>query len=476
MKIGIILGDQLFPQKVEADHYLMIESYELCTHYKYHKQKIVFFLSAMRSYAQEIQNITYKQLSKKKYVEILEEVVQEKDVTEIVMYEIEDKFFAKEIMTFCEEKNIILTFENSPGFLTTRKEFVAWKKSNKLFMADFYKFQRRRLNILMDGDKPVGDKWSFDEENRKKLPKNHELPNKPEVELTQHTKEVIELVKKEFSNHPGELENFWLPTTRKQALNWLDTFLDERFELFGDYEDAIEERQSLLYHSALSPLLNCGLLTPKEVVDKALQKDVPINSQEGFIRQIIGWREFVRGCYHTSTYENNHFKHKNKLTKSWYEGTTGIKPVDDAIQKAQKFAYLHHIERLMVVGNCMLLCEIDPQEVNKWFMELFIDSADWVMEPNVFSMSQFSDGGISEGGFATKPYIAGSNYIRKMGNYKKEDWCDVFDGLYWRFIRQNKDTFSRNPRMSMMAKMSENSKHDEKVRLANEFIKKHTYK
>lgn len=485
MKLGLILGDQLFPKPVKADHYLLIESRDLATNYRYHKHKIILFFAAMRNYCEDLrrkdETVTYGELANKKYVEVLEGFLNKwkKDdpVTEIIMYEIEDKFFAEQIEKFCKQKEVKLTLKQSPGFLTSRQEFKEWRGSSRLFMADFYQWQRKRLDIMVEDNKPEGGKWSFDEENRKKLPKNHDAPRITLPKPTRHVEEVKVIVGKRFSEHPGKTDGFCYPTTRKQAISWLDEFLEKRFRLFGDYEDAIEEQEQIMHHSVLSPLLNLGLLTPKEVIDRALACDVPINSKEGFIRQIIGWREFVRGCYHTTSYEGmNHFKHKNKLKKSWYEGTTGIKPLDDSIKKAQNLGYLHHIERLMIVGNMMLLCEVDPDEVNKWFMELFIDSADWVMAPNVYSMSQFADGGINNGGFATKPYIAGSNYIRKMSHYKKEDWCDVMDGLYWRFIRKNQETFSKNPRSSMMARMSQDKKHDEKITLAEKFIREHTYK
>ncbi len=478
MKLGLILGDQLFPEPVEAEHYLMIESQDLATHYKYHKHKIILFFAAMRSYADSLKEqgkVTYGELANKKYTEVLEGFLKKNKVTEIITYEIEDEFFEKEIKEFCKKNTITLTIKTSPGFLTTRKEFSSWREQNKLFMATFYEWQRKRLKILIKDGKPEGGKWSFDEENRKKLPKNHTTPKLTLPKPTRHVEEVNKLVEKKFFEHPGTSENFCYPTTREQALDWLQEFLEKRFEHFGDYEDAIEEQEQFMYHSVLSPLLNLGLLTPKEVVDKALQCDVPLNCKEGFVRQIIGWREFVRGCYHTSNYEGlNHFNHENTLTKSWYDGTTGIVPLDDTIKKTLKFGYAHHIERLMIVGNIMLLSEIHPDEVNKWFMELFVDSADWVMAPNVYSMSQFADGGQQGGGFATKPYVCGSNYIRKMSHYKEGEWCDVMDGLYWRFIRKNQKTFSKNPRMAMMAKMALSEKHDEKITKAEEWLKENT--
>ena len=206
-----------------------------------------------------------------------------------------------------------------------------------------------------------------------------------------------------------------------------------------------------LFHSAISPLINCGLLTPQEILSaiQPYEASIPINSYEGFVRQIIGWREFIRGIYHNFDdvqQTSNFFNHQRKLTNHWYNATTSILPLDDAIKQTMKLEYTHHINRLMVIGNIMLMCNIHPQEVYRWFMECYIDSADWVMGPNVFGMSQFSDGGI----FATKPYICGSNYIRKMSHYKKGEWCEPMDALYWRFIADNVDFFAGNFRMKFM--------------------------
>jgi deoxyribodipyrimidine photolyase-related protein len=193
-------------------------------------------------------------------------------------------------------------------------------------------------------------------------------------------------------------------------------------------------------------------LQPAEVLDAVLANFSPDNSHlpsyEGFVRQLIGWREFIRGMYRNFNFRQNHFGLKRKMNDAWYTATTGIPPIDDAIKKVQSYAYNHHIERLMVLGNAMLLCGLHPDEVNRWFMEMYIDSADWVMEPNVYGMSQYAAGDL----FATKPYIAGSNYLRKMSHYPKGDWCDIMDGLYWRFIDQHRPTFANNPRMAFMLK------------------------
>ncbi len=465
----LILGDQLFPlsyyKKYKELPIFMAEDVGLATHYKYHKHKIAFFFLSMRTYADELNNqgfnVHYEKLSASSFIERLKKFTTKNKIQKIVMTEIQDKFFEKELNEFSVDHDIAFEFLESPMFLCSRQQFKNYLAHHpKPFMKSFYEKERRRLGILiMKDQKPEGGQWSFDVENRKKAPK--ELTNKglathaPSV----HLKEVTKLINDKFSAHPGSMEDFWLPTDRKGALKNLNHFIEHHLVQFGDYQDAITPRDPFLYHSIISPMMNNGLITPDEIIQKVIKayegnKNIPLASVEGFIRQVMGWREFVRGIYQNFSDKEettNFFNHQGKLTKDWYEGTTGIPPVDDAIKKALKYGYCHHIERLMVISNIMLLSEIHPQEVHKWFMEMFVDSADWVMGPNVYGMGQFSDGGI----FATKPYISGSNYILKMSDYKKGDWSEVWDALFWRFIGKNATFFSKNPRMSMMAKTYE---------------------
>jgi deoxyribodipyrimidine photolyase-related protein len=241
----------------------------------------------------------------------------------------------------------------------------------------------------------------------------------------------------------------------EDAQKWLDNFLAERFEKFGVYEDAIVQKESVLYHSVLSPMLNIGLLTPQQIIDETLRvsaaKNIPLNSLEGFIRQIVGWREFIRLVYEregTKQRTTNYWKFKRKISTSFWTGDTGIAPIDSTIKKVLKTGYAHHIERLMVLGNFMLLCEFDPDEVHKWFMEMFIDAYDWVMVPNVYGMTQFADGGL----MTTKPYISGSNYLSKMSDYEKGTWQPIWDGLFWRFMHVHRNFFLQNPRIGMLVK------------------------
>jgi deoxyribodipyrimidine photolyase-related protein len=467
----------------------MAEDFELCTYEKHHKHKLILFLSSMRKYSSELKskkfNVTYYQFNKKNinltYEDKLSEFIKSKNISEINMFEVEDKFFEKRILRFCKKNNIKINFLESPMFLNTRSDFKKYlSKVKKPFMATYYKQQRIEKNILMNGDKPIGEKCSFDEENRKKIPDNILIPSLPNFTEDADVKDVKKTVDDFFPNHPGNVSSYWLGSSRKDALKALDVFIKDKIINFGDYEDAVKKNSPFLLHSVLSPYLNVGLITPKEIIKKILDtgknKKIPLNSLEGFIRQVIGWREFMRGIYqnYDDKLENtNFFNHQRKLTDDWYNGTTGIDPIDDAIKDVNKYGYAHHIIRLMHLSNVMTLSQLHPKEIYKWFMEMFVDSSDWVMSPNVFGMGTFSDGGI----FSTKPYICGSNYIIKMSNYKKGNWSDIVDGLYWNFIHTNKDILAKNPRMGMVMMSYRKLKEDRKdylLKIANEFIAKKT--
>lgn len=477
----LILGNQLFPQhllkEIPTKNIFMREDPELCTYYRFHKHKIIFFLAAMRTYAKALikskYNVHYEELGENpgSYEKSLLSFIKDNKINKVFAFEIEDKFFETRLIKIFEKANVELQVLPSPMFLTSRKEFATYLSSyKKPFMKTFYESQRKRLKVLIDkDDKPTGGKWSFDEENRLPLPANRLPPDVPLIRPSPIVKQVQELVEARFPQHPGRSEQFWLPVSREEALSWLDSFLEERLTNFGPYEDAIPTHSDFVYHSVLTPFLNTGLVTPDEVIESTLlyakKNKINIASVEGFIRQVIGWREFIRGIYQnfSDTQESgNFFKHKKKLNNLWYTGQTGIAPLDATIRKTNKYAYAHHIERLMVVGSLMLLLEVDPHEAYRWFMEMFIDSSDWVMGPNVFGMALFSDGGI----FATKPYFCGSNYYRKMGGYKaSEPWCDGVDGLYWSFIEKNKEFFLKNPRMSMMVRTIEKMDPEKKKRI-----------
>ena len=330
---------------------------------------------------------------------------------------------------------------------------------------------------MMIGDKPEGGKWTYDDQNREKYPKNKIPPEIDYPKKDDNYNEALNYLNNNYKNNYGLIddENIY-PYNFQLAKKWLDDFFITRFYEFGPYEDAVVKEKSILNHSVLSPLLNTGLINPKELIKRTInyhyENKIPINSTEGFIRQIIGWREFIRGvyvCKGTEERNKNFWNFSRKIPSSFYSATTGIDPVDDTINKINKSGYANHIERLMIIGNFMLLCEFDPNEVYRWFMELFIDSYDWVMVPNVYGMSQFGDGGL----MSTKPYISGSSYILKMSNYKKGDWCMIWDSLFWNFIDKQREFFLTNPRMRMLVSSFDRMDIEKKEKLintANKFI------
>jgi len=329
-------------------------------------------------------------------------------------------------------------------------------KKRTYFQTPFYTAQRKQRKILLDSaGGPEGGHWTFDADNRQKYPKKQVPPTLPFATENAHVKEARAYVQKHYSNNYGADGPFFLPIDFTGAEDWLDNFFQQRFSEFGIYEDAIVAGEHFLHHSVISPLLNCGLLNPHEVITGAIRAaaeyNVPLNSTEGFIRQVMGWREFIRIVYEregSRQRTKNYWGFTRKIPTTFWEGTTGIVPVDSVVNKALKVGYSHHIERLMVMGNFMLLCEFDPDDVYKWFMEMYMDAYDWVMVPNVYGMTQFADGGL----MVTKPYISSSNYLMKMSDYKKGDWTAIWDGLFWRFMHVHRGFFEGNPRLQMLLK------------------------
>ena len=466
----LVLGDQLFSEVFRKSwgsvrQVFMAESWDLCRHFKYHKQKILLFLASMRHYRDELKkagyDVTYLSLDEKTqektFSDLLKKYLSMRNIRTLIHFEVSDRFFERDLVALCSQMEITRVCIPSPGFLTSRQDFADYVvRHPKPKMQSFYQEQRLRLHVMVEGGKPWGGKWSFDTENRKKLPVSVKPPRLPRVSMSSHAVALKPDIERWFPEHPGLTDSFIWPVTREGALNWLGSFLEERFSLFGPYEDAITQRSDFVFHSVLSPILNIGLLTPGEVLNSVLKhaadKSIDLASLEGFVRQLIGWREFIFGIdrnFGKKQEKGNFFSHERRLGSSWYSANTGLEPLDYCISKAVRLGYIHHIERLMIVSNVMLLCEVHPQDVYKWFMELFVDSADWVMGPNVYGMGQFSDGGL----FATKPYIGGSNYVLKMSDFTKGPWCDVMDGLYWRFISRHRVYFTGQPRLSMMARM-----------------------
>ncbi|MFD0915289.1 cryptochrome/photolyase family protein [Pseudahrensia aquimaris] len=433
---------------------------------KMHKQKLAYHRTTMTHYAQSMKDsgVDVRHIETREeadFVSVELGKLVEDGVSDIVVCDVHDFTLNKRLRKAAEAHGLTLEVLDSPAFINTPElnaDYRAGKK--RWFMADYYKFQRKRLKVMVDDDgEPEGGQWSFDEDNRKKVPKKllGSLPHIPMRKGDDVDAASQEWVEANFADNPGALNTLVYPVTHKQAQTWLQAFLEERFHDFGPYEDAILEGESWLWHSVLTPMLNTGLLTPRQIINETLafaqKNEVPLNSLEGFIRQIIGWREFMRATYDdlgVKMRTTNHWNHMRKLPDSFYDGTTGVLPVDDAIKRLNETAYCHHIERLMVLGGFMFLCEIDPDDIYRWFMEMFIDSYDWVMVPNVYAMSQNADGGL----ITTKPYFSGSAYVKKMSHYtgkeNEGEWATIWDGLYWRWINKHKDELSKNPRWAMM--------------------------
>ena len=487
INVSLIFPHQIFkrlPNNFLNSKILIIEEHLFFNHYSFHIQKLTFHRLTLQNYKiyLENNNFTVEYISSQDSRCDVRNLIPSlcNDTDNINFIDPVDFYLSKRIKESCIKNKLKFTEHESPSFLNSNEENNSYFSGNKkLFRhSDFYKKQRTRLNILMINNKPQGDKWSFDEENRKKYPKE-KIPPK----INQYNDENFLTIQKEmkelFPNHLGKQSSKRIyPSNFIEAEKWLDDFLNERFIEFGIYEDAIHSDEIFLNHSILSPLINSGLLTPDFILERVLDfsksNDIPLNSLEGFIRQIIGWREFMRGLYISKgifSRNLNFWNFTKKIPKSFYSAETGILPVDDTINKINNTSYCHHIERLMIIGNFMLLCEFDPDEVHKWFMELFIDAYDWVMVPNVYGMSQFADGGL----FSTKPYISSSNYIIKMSNYKKGEWSSIWDGLFWRFMDKHREKLKNNPRLNMLIKnfdKMDNIKRNNHLIIAEKFLKK----
>ena len=481
MDITLIFPHQLFknhPSLVKGRKVVLIEEWLFFHQYSFHKQKLVLHRASMQYYKKLLTHNGYEvdyiaSTEPLNDVRNLLSYFQQKGVTAIYCAEVVDDWLLKRLASSCQKSDIAFLENKTPAFLNTMQEANTYFNSRKTyFQTDFYIAERKKRNILIEYDKhPFGGKWSFDADNRNKFPKTEVIPLLPFPSENEYVKDAQQYVNQHFKDNPGSIsnpfgdKNTFYPTTHKEAEQWLQTFLEHRFEKFGVYEDAIVAVEKVLYHSVLSPMLNNGLLEPQYVIDKTLlfasQNDVPLNSVEGFIRQIIGWREFIRIVYQREGRKQrttNFWNFTRKIPDSFYTGTTGITPIDIVIKRLLQCSYNHHIERLMVLGNFMLLCEFDPNEVHRWFMEMYIDAYDWVMVPNVYGMTQFADGGI----MTTKPYISSSNYIKKMSDFPKGEWESVWDALFWRFMAVHRTFFEKNPRIGMLLKtwdkMSEEKK------------------
>ena len=487
VQAAIIFPHQLFKKSALLDknkrHYL-VEEHLFFTQYPFHKEKLVLHRASMKAYEQFLLQNGYQV----EYIDstnelhdcrLLTRYLAKQKCTGISIIDPVDYLLMRRIRLACVSNNIDLQVLESTSFLNTLSGTQNYFDSKKkYFQTDFYTAQRKQRNLLITPDgKPEGGKWTFDAENRAKFPKKEIVPELPATASNAYVEEAERYVQKNFPNNYGDIgKQHLFAIDFIESEKWLDNFLAERFEKFGIYEDAIVEKESVLYHSVLSPMLNIGLFTPQQIIDETIRvgatKKIPLNSLEGFIRQIVGWREFIRLVYEregTKQRTTNYWKFKRKIPKTFWTGDTGIAPIDSTIKKILKTGYAHHIERLMVLGNFMLLCEFDPDEVHKWFMEMFIDAYDWVMVPNVYGMTQFADGGL----MTTKPYISGSNYLMKMSDYEKGTWQPIWDGLFWRFMHVHRSFFLQNPRIGMLVKTFDkmtDQKRDAHLQIAENYL------
>lgn len=475
MTTGIwILGDQLYLTQAALQScqdsskvaIIFIESYSHIKKRRYHKQKLVLVWSAMRHFAEELRQLGYSVTYKiaEDFQTPLQEWVNVNQITELRVMSPNDKPFLKTIEDLTLACDITLLPNNQ--FLWSPQEFDNWAKNRKrLLMEDFYREGRRRFDILMEADKPIGGKWNLDAYNRKPPARNLNTPEPLWFEPDEITQEVIQQVDFLDIATYGEIKEFRWGVTRSQALSVLKYFIDIRLPEFGPYQDAMVTGEETMWHAMLSPYLNLGLLQPLEIIQAAEQayheKQLALNSVEGFIRQVLGWREYMHGIYHhvdADYSQQNWFEHHKPLPEFFWTGETKMNCLHQILTQVMDTGYAHHIQRLMVLNNFGLIAGISPQELENWFHTAFIDAYDWVMQTNVIGMGQYADGGL----LASKPYAASANYINKMSDYCKS--CDYkhsqrigakacpFNFLYWDFLNRHRDKLKHQGRMNFILK------------------------
>ena len=473
-KVLIIFPHQLFrslPKSPTEVLIYLVEEFLFFKQYPFHKQKLAFHRASMKVYQDYLTNLGYhnhyiESRDPNSDIRVLIQALKTNNTEEVHFIDPTDNWLERRIRKSAEGMH--LTWHDNPLFINSKDDLSEFFKPSKkkFFQTAFYKSQRKSRQILMKGSEPEGGRWTYDTDNRKKYPKSKTPPSINFPNITDYHREAKNYILENFPDNYGEFNDFIVyPISFESATRWLDEFFEQRFYDFGIYEDAIVKEENFLNHSLLSPLINTGLLNPKTVIDTAIEYandySIPINSTEGFIRQILGWREFIRGVYEVKGSEErsrNFWGFTRKIPSSFYTATTGIAPIDDTINKVLKTGYAHHIERLMILGNFMVLCEFDPNSVYQWFMELFIDAYDWVMVPNVYGMSLYADGGL----MSTKPYISSSNYIMKMSNYPKGEWQQTWDGLFWTFMDKHRNFFLSNPRLGMLIRTFDKMKPETK--------------
>lgn len=452
----------LFPHQLfEANRRLargkavfLVEDALFFRQYPFHKHKLVLHRAGMKAHAEALRavaaSVTYLEAAQAPDMRAAVAAITACAPAELHFVDPVDDWVERRLTREAGRSGLKLVSHATPMFLSSpgllEEQFRGRRRAR---MAGFYAAQRRELRVLVEDGKPVGGRWSFDAENRKRLPAGLRVPEPVRLKRSALVAEACAYVDAQFPGNPGDTADFALPVTPSEARAWLREFVRERLPRFGDYEDAISADQDLLYHSMLSVPLNAGLLEPGEVLDAALgASGVPLNSLEGFVRQLIGWREFVRGAYvHLGRAQRtrNFWGHERPMPASLWRGDSGVAPLDTVVKRVLRLGYCHHIERLMVLANFMNLAGIHPDEVYRWFMALFVDAYDWVMVPNVYGMALHADGGR----MTTKPYLSGSNYLLRMSDFPRGDWCGTWDALYWSFIERHRAFFAANPRLAL---------------------------
>lgn len=478
----LILGDHLSESisslrrhNIMLDTVLICEVLEEFSYVKYHKKKIAFILSAMRHFAQQLEQKGYRV----KYIKLndpdntgvlkneVRKYITQYQFSRIIITHPSEYYVLENIKTWSRSLNIPVEIREDDRFLCSISEFISWTKNKKqIRMEYFYRKMRKKYSILMKSNDPIDGHWNYDSKNRKPLTKGVSIPLPYRMHtIDKVTQEVILLVNQYFSSHFGDLETFYFAITRNTALEILKQFIKQRLNLFGNYQDAMVQNEPWMYHSHISCYLNCGLLLPIECIRAAEQAyhagQASIHSVEGFIRQIVGWREYVRCIYWVNMPEyahKNFFSSNRKLPNFYWSGNTKMNCLHQCITETKKNSYAHHIQRLMILGNFALISDVHPKYLNEWFLIVYADAYEWVELPNVSGMALFADGGY----LASKPYASSGNYINKMSNYCKNCEYEVtkkngvnacpFNYLYWNFLDRNEYKLKSNYRMSMMYK------------------------
>ncbi len=476
--LRVLLGDQL-TDSVSAldgldpahDVVLMAEVRDECTYVRHHKKKIVLVLSAMRHFAQRLRDrgvrVEYVTLDDPLNTHSMRgemlRAVARLQPDRVVATEVGEWRLMQDMSGWQEASGVATEIAGDTRFLCSHRQFRHWAEGKReLRMEFFYREMRRRHGVLMDQDQPAGGRWNFDAENRKRMPAAVQPPPLPTFPVDSVTQAVIELVGREFADHFGDLDNFDLPVTAEQAALGLDHFVTERLASFGDWQDFMRGTDPVLFHALISTSLNCGLLDPLtacRAAEAAWRAGVaPLNAVEGFIRQILGWREYVRGIYWLRMPQYgqlNALGATRKLPRFYWSGETRMNCMARVVADTRAHAYAHHIQRLMITGNFALLAGLDPDEVDEWYLIVYADAYQWVEMPNVRGMALFADGGV----MASKPYAASGAYINRMSDYCAGCKYDVriavgenacpFNYLYWDFIARHQDRLGGNPRMAM---------------------------